>query len=246
MGSNGFGGSGNGRPHPKGRGARLASRLLRHVGYRIAYNGWGKRWLRSYGFTAKTIIDVGVASGTPSLYSAFPDASLFLIEPVSEFEDAMHRILRTRSGAYVIAAAGEEDSSITLNVEAKPEMSSSLPRTPLTITGSVIEERVVPVRRIDSIVRQYKLEGPFGIKIDVEGAELSVLTGAPETLGRTQFLIIELSLSPRFHGGPTASTVIAKLAEGGLLLRDVLQVVGGPEGGRFIDALFVRTEQPIN
>ena len=38
------------------------------------------------GFSPTTIIDVGVAFGSPGLYQSFPDSKFLLIEPLVEFE----------------------------------------------------------------------------------------------------------------------------------------------------------------
>ena len=43
--------------------------------------------LKRFGFEARTIFDVGVDTGTPLIYDAFPDAHFVLIDPVSESED---------------------------------------------------------------------------------------------------------------------------------------------------------------
>lgn len=48
--------------------------------------------IKSLGFNPKTVIDVGVATGTPPLYEAFPDAYFVLFEPTAEFEPNLHQI----------------------------------------------------------------------------------------------------------------------------------------------------------
>ncbi len=62
--------------------------------------------IRGLGFQPKTIIDVGVASGTPALYRTFPDCYFLLIEPLKEFESDLIAILKRYPGSYVLAAAG--------------------------------------------------------------------------------------------------------------------------------------------
>ena len=51
--------------------------------------------LKDNGFNPYTIIDVGVAKGTPDLYDVFPDSFFYLIEPLKEFESDLIKILRT-------------------------------------------------------------------------------------------------------------------------------------------------------
>ena len=44
------------------------------------------RHIAGLGFKPGTLIDVGVATGTPALYETFKDSTLLLVEPVQEFE----------------------------------------------------------------------------------------------------------------------------------------------------------------
>lgn len=57
------------------------------------------------GFSPATVIDVGVASGTPALYTRFPNARHLLIEPLEEFEERLQTICSRYDAEYVLAAA---------------------------------------------------------------------------------------------------------------------------------------------
>jgi hypothetical protein len=50
------------------------------TGWDIHPYGWRPRRLAGR-YNPATIIDVGVASGTPELYAAFPNAFLLLVDP---------------------------------------------------------------------------------------------------------------------------------------------------------------------
>lgn len=71
--------------------------------------------LKSLGFDPKTVIDVGVAWGTPPLYEAFPRAYLFLFEALPMFEGILQSIVAKRPGQYQVGAlsdhVGESTSS---------------------------------------------------------------------------------------------------------------------------------------
>jgi hypothetical protein len=47
---------------------------------------------------------------------------------------------------------------------------------------------------IDGLVAEHRLEGPFLLKLDVQGYELEVLAGAEATLANTEAVIAEASL----------------------------------------------------
>ena len=104
-----------------------------------------------------------------------------------------------------------------------------------------IDASDVTVKRLDEIAAAY--EGRVGLKLDTEGSETEILEGARETLKRCDFVILELSVSPRFEGVGVPSQNVALLADAGLQMRDVLSVGSGPgkkAHPRYLDVLFTR------
>ncbi len=176
-------------------------------------------------FPVATVIDVGVGHGTPWLYEAFPDAYHVLVEPVAEFRPDIERILETYAGEHVDVAVGATDETRRMNVEPhRPTRSSFLERTELTRTGDVPESREMRLRPLDDIAAEQNWPPPFGLKVDVEGAEIEVLKGAPEVLARCEFLVVEASLAERFHGGTQLKTLTHHLAQCGFAMTDILHV----------------------
>src|SRR6185437_10394420 len=86
-------------------------------GWQSAQAYWNPLYLRRLKFRPATIIDVGVAEGTPDLYEAFPKAYLMLIEPVAEFFGDITQILAARPGVHVPAALGNEPGERTIRLE---------------------------------------------------------------------------------------------------------------------------------
>ncbi len=70
-----------------------ARRTLERLGVEVRRTGRGPRrslaevlaHARARGLRPGTLIDVGVAHGTPELYAAFPDARLLLVEPLADY-----------------------------------------------------------------------------------------------------------------------------------------------------------------
>jgi len=186
----------------------------------------------------QTIFDVGVAKGTPWLYDAFPDAYFVLVEPVQENIPHMRRILRRVSGTYVLAAAGSEQGTATINIEPERKgMTSLLERTVETASGEHLEHRQVPVVTLDSVTRGQGATPPFGLKIDTEGFELEVVHGAREMLTMTEFVIAETSTGDgRFVDGYCADDLIEEMWVQGFFVADVLRTTRW-----FADLLFLRT-----
>lgn len=177
--------------------------------------------VRGLGFEPATVIDVGVASGTPELYDAFPQAYFLLVEPLPDFELNLQSILGRLEGSYVLAAAGGSPGEAVLNVHHGHLDGSSLYKESM---GAVADgaEISVPVVRLDDVVRQKQLKGPFLIKVDVQGAELEVLAGASETMRQAELITLEVSLFEFMKGAPVLHDVVAFMKDRGFVTYDIL------------------------
>jgi FkbM family methyltransferase len=173
---------------------------------------------RSLGLDPATVIDVGVATGTPELYEGLPAARLVLVEPVEEWREAMEAIARTRPTHIEIAAAGPQDGEIEISVHRAPVCSSMLGDR----RGDAGQPtRTVPMRRLDAIVAQAGAPGPYVIKADVEGAELEVLEGAGALLEQTEMVLLEVSLFELVPGTPQLAEVVGWMHAHGFAVADV-------------------------
>jgi len=172
------------------------------------------RHLKKLGFSPETVIDVGVAYGTPDLYEAFPRAHFYLIEPVAEFEPFIREYASRYDMKYVIAAAGSEAGEIMINIHSDPRRTSLLSRP------SVIR-RTVPVVTLDGQCGGQQ-NGPYLLKVDTEGHELSVLAGAGATLRRSDVVILETRLVAYVDGLPEFSAIVSYMQERGFRLYDIV------------------------
>lgn len=81
---------------------------------------------RERGVAPASLLDVGVAAGTPDLYAAFPGVPLLLVEPLAEHEPTLKRLCTERRGsAYEITAAGPEPGSLEIAVHRVPARCSA-------------------------------------------------------------------------------------------------------------------------
>jgi len=202
---------------------------------KFGIGGWTLGGVTKDRFSPRTVVDVGAGRGTPQLYKAFPEAYHFLVEPLTEYEVDLRKALKPYRGEYVFAA-GATDTTASINVEPRPMMSSFLARTNLTSTGKRVEKREVAVKTLDTLMEEYGLEPPFGLKIDTEGFEDRVISGATGFLRLTQFVIAEVSVAERFVDSYTFAELTELMDENDFFLWDVL----GVSGVRFVDVAFVR------
>ena len=205
--------------------------------------------IKSKGFAPGTVIDIGVATGTPWLYQ-FPKAKLVLVEPNPEFRSDLERI-NVEHGADILPfAAGAEPGILSLNVDRfAPSSSSFLPvsadlRAHWRSRGQTrtIEARKVDVLPLDAMI-DTRYPGPYLIKVDTEGFELEVLKGGTQTLQRAECLIIETSVAKRHEGSYAFADLIRFLADEGFAFSDILdiQTFSGDGDISYMDVAFIRT-----
>ncbi len=203
---------------------------------------WQPEYVKRLGFQPATLIDVGVARGTPELYAAFPNAYLLLIEPLQEFTADIASLLAARPGAHFPVALGCEPGEREIRIEPRRTPRSSFyTRHPLEQSGDAPILRRVPVETLDRVIASVSCPRPFGLKIDAEGAELDILRGAASTLADTQFIISEVSVLNRFDGSYRFASFIAELDSLGFEVCDILGI-GRADSSHvtFFDLVFER------
>jgi FkbM family methyltransferase len=199
------------------------------------------RQLKRLGFAPHTVIDVGVAYETADLYREFPEARVLLIEPQAEFEPCLQQICRDYKAEYVLAAAGAQAGTATFNVHTDQLNSSSLLKE---VEGASVDgvPREVKVVTIDEVCAEKKMEGPYLIKLDVQGAELQVLAGARKTLRETEAVHLEATFFATMIGGPQVYDLMCQMKELGFVVYDIGNFLYRPLDGALAqaDLVFVR------
>lgn len=229
----------------------ILNRVLGTIGYAVTKKGAASSFsLYNSAYLAricnpKTVIDVGVGYGTYPLYGAFPNAEFILVEPVEEYKSAIDKILAKYQGRVHYKAVGHENGTIDLQVDLSSlQLSSQFKRTALTERpGHRIELRKVELAKLDTIVgTPSQIQRPLILKVDTEGNELNVLRGAEEVLKRTDFVILEASISQRFEGSYEFGDLFNFLSCRGFYLYSIL-TISHPAGElrpRFADVVFAR------
>ena len=115
-----------------------------------------------------------------------------------------------------VAAAGERNGTVTLKAQPPNDKSRlTLLKNGVHDTG---EPFVVPIRRLDALVAELKLDRIDLLKIDVEGYELAALRGLGSAIGMVRNIVVEV-----LYDAPvdTASKIASYLADAGFHLRTV-------------------------
>lgn len=177
--------------------------------------------LKSLNFYPKTIIDVGVASGTPELSSTFPKSFFYLIEPLSHFKNANMNFLKTHTGELVSAAAGKISGNTQINVHDDHLEGSSILQEAMGEKADGHKE-FVKIITLDSIFVDKKLETPTLLKIDVQGTELDVLRGFKKHIKLVDVIVLEASAFKFMKGSPEIYDIISFMKNYEFVVYDIV------------------------
>jgi len=173
----------------------------------------------NHGVPVSTFIDVGAADGTFGLTvldAVSPALHLFNVDAQEIYRPSLARIEAMLGEPFRITAVGDRDGTIKVSTPQHEYWLSTAEH----MTASAQVE--LPCRKLDGLCREAGVKGPHFIKLDVEGAEMSVLRGAEETLRETSGLLIESPV--RGLPGPQFIEIYAFLAARDFSLYDIVRL----------------------
>jgi len=170
----------------------ILNKFLRNFGIAVYKDGFDMisalLRLKKHEISISSVIDIGASDGkwSKTVLPLFPNANFLGIEPLIEREEDLIKLKKKyKQFDYELCAVGElNDDNVKLMVTDDLDGS--------TISGKVGKERIIKIQTIDSLVYNKKLEGPFLIKFDTHGYEVSILKGAKKTLKYTNVIIMEV------------------------------------------------------
>src|SRR5258706_1438847 len=141
-------------------------------------------WLWQAGLRFAGVIDLGCADGHFSVVLAERGPArgsvLLNVDAQDDYRDSLAQIQAALGGHFRICAVGERNGgSLEMQRGAHPYWTSVRPAGD-RYWASVNDQRAgkalqVPLRSLDSLVEETALPGPYLLKLDVQGAEASIL-----------------------------------------------------------------------
>ncbi|MDP6574394.1 MAG: FkbM family methyltransferase [Rhodospirillales bacterium] len=200
--------------------------------------------LEKIGFDPVLVLDIGAYSGawTRAFKEIFPQAKVLMVEAQAPKEADLAKVKVDLPGTdYVIALLGREE---------RDSVPFYLMKTPYGSTGSSVyeeqtsfdrEKQDLPMTTLDRLTRDRE-EGPCGLlKLDVQGAELDVLDGAPRVLADVEFVFMEVGVVEYNKGAPLFAETVERMAKMGFVVFDLFEQHRLSGNVLFqIDVLFVR------
>lgn len=204
------------------------------------------RWLRdNLGFSPRCIADLGASDGrwARPVKKIFPHAKLLLVEPQTAYGETL-QALADREPDFVYDACAVGDTQGVVELHCHGHQTSLYGDSRGRPFGTVTN---VPMKTLDSLVREHDLPWPELIKMDIQGAELRALRGALQCLEHAEFVQTEFSLLPVQKDIPLLGELVVCLSQHGFRIFNVYGVCGRPLDGMPVqgEILFVRKQSPL-
>ncbi len=202
--------------------------------------------------TGLSAVDIGARGGAePELLPLAWAMSVWGFEPDP---DACRQLKRESSSQpwksveYVPCAIGGRDEERELFVTRAPEGTSLIRHNQAVCEqfaypalSDIVKVVRVKTLGLDEARRRYSIEAPALLKLDVEGAELEILSAAEKTLHTVQALKVEVAYVEQRIGQPLGGEVQSFLESRGFLCMDIYNVhrwrkyttIGHPYSVRF-------------
>lgn len=194
----------------------------------------------------KTVIDVGANRGQFSLFASshFPLAHIICFEPLERARSVLTKIFEDRPVVVYPFALGEAEKNSEFYITQDDDSSSllALGSAQQTVFKSTIRtQQYVPVRRLDQILDTSDIIKPSLLKIDVQGGELGVLSGAEGLLPFFDDIYVECSYIELYKAQALATEVVLYLHSNGFRLAGVFnQIESDDIGAVQADFLFTK------
>ena len=173
------------------------------------------------------LIHVGANRGSEyPTYCARTHGPLLYVEALPELAEFVRRRLDPERPHFMRQALVSDvgGETVTFHLASNDGGSSSMlaPGRHADLYPFITFENTMELvtERLDDLVAERAEEASYNVlALDVQGAELKVLKGAPELLARVDAVFAEVASEPLYEGGCTFLEVTNLLAEAGLVFR---------------------------
>lgn len=203
---------------------------------------------RKFGFDPKVIYDIGAyqATWTNDCKKVFPSSTYYQFEA----NDEKKEFLKDNPTFCVL---GDKDNTDVIYYKTKyvhQTGNSILKEKSIFFDDSrcIVEKK--NMRTLDSIVSEKSLPYPDFLKLDTQGSELLILSGAPKCLEHSQVVLLEVSLHNYNEKAPLLFDFLKFMHEKGFVAFDIAELnylEYGKSKGLLaqVDLLFCKKDSPF-
>jgi FkbM family methyltransferase len=186
--------------------------------------------LKGLGFDPTHVIDVGANRGnwTREALKFFPNAYYTLVEPQDNLRSySADLVKRGHRVQWVNCGVSDRAGTLAFTVFHRDEASSFVPDQD-TAKGDGNRQIHVAVKTLNELVASGSAGLPDMVKIDAEGFDLKVLSGASDLLGKTEIFLIEATIFGSKYEN-TLSAVMEKMSNSGYRMIDITALNRSPK-----------------
>jgi FkbM family methyltransferase len=196
---------------------------------------------------ASTIVDVGAHTGlvADALEFLFRPTRLWAVEPNPKLWARLEARFKGRPQVAVVKCClGEKSGEVSFNVyefDAASSLYSCKPGHMASMGFSELSTPVtVPMKTLSELIPG-DLATLDLLKLDCQGAELSVLRGAGQRIHAVRWVFCEVSIEPIYDNAPLWGELHAFMRSSGFELRGVSGFSGAGQSIQWADALYANT-----
>jgi FkbM family methyltransferase len=216
----------------------------------VLKHGWTPLFLllKRLGFKPQSIIDVGANTGawTREAVQVFPEAEYTLIEPQDHLKVHVHDLIqRGHKIRWIDVGVGDVNGQFCFTVGDRTDSSSFVPsQQQATVRGQ--NQVMVDVKTLNDLVSSGTVPMPEMVKVDAEGFDLKVLSGASDLLGKTDVFLVEALVCARDYEN-TMLEVLQRMHVAGYRIMDITDLNRSPKHGVLwlCELAFLRNGSPL-
>jgi FkbM family methyltransferase len=215
----------------------------------------GLRRLRTLGFIPEGILDIGAYEGAwmRMAKTVFPESKVLMVEAQPEKEPLLSAACKAYNGSvkYLITLLGQSNQEAVPFFQMRTQFGStgsSVYEEQVTLEGRPLDRQIVALKmiRLDDLPASHSARHFQLIKLDVQGAELDVLSGGSRILHGAEAVLLEVSFVEYNKGAPQFADVVAFMNAKGFVVFDILDCYREKRDILIqSDILFVRKDSPL-
>lgn len=158
------------------------------------------------GIVPKVIYDFGACHGywTELAKKTWPDATIVCFDALMELNTRLDYV-------GVLGDVDGKEVEFWCDPEDAPWAGSYYKE----LNSPNLKPKLMTMRTIDSVVKQYGFPPPDFIRLDVQGCELDILKGGSETFRNTSTILVELAPKEHNQGSPEFIATVKYLEKEG-------------------------------
>lgn len=165
--------------------------------------------VKNYAPVLNTIIDVGANAGQFAIAASkiYSGVSIYSFEALPSLLSSLENNTKKISNIKIFNhALGDVKGEIEFFQNDYSLASSALEihknQTDLFPQTGGVKKIKIKSERLDDIINEMKLDSPVLLKLDVQGYEKKVLSGAVQSMKKIDYLLFETSFTPMYNSEP--------------------------------------------